>query len=623
MGNDAKKKGSGAFFLIAFGLPFALAGTVVFCLTIRTFVEARQMTSWIPAWATVQDVKLERHRSDDGTSYAVTAHYEYEFAGQLYQGQRVGLHTGADNVGDWHEQTARRLERHQRSREPVRCYVNPARPYEAVIDRDLRWGKLGFSALFSVLFGGVGYGLILAGLATSRRAKRIHSEQERVPAEPWRWKPEWQGGRIRTRLRSTALAGCCLAAFWNLLSMPLLVIVPGEVRKGNLPALAGLLFPLVGIVFIYIAVLAVIRWRRFGESELILADGTGVIGGVLAGVVRIELPIRPEQGFLVTLTCVQRRETRHSRSRDPERVAWQHEVRVAEQLLDDSQDVTAIPIYFAIPYECAESDETREHWTSRWELKVTGELPGVDYFVEFDVPVFRTDASRPDFEPDPALVMSTANDSQDQNESRLQKEGIQIVRTTNGTHYVFRRARNRGVALGLTVFWGVWTGIVLLLVRNDVPRLFPVVFGGFDLLLAISVLYAWFYRTEVRTTPGVLEVQAGLFAGRTRSVDGGEIDAILVKQGVQAGATTFSDLELHCKSGARLSLGGNIRHRSDAQWIADQIWYDVRGNGSDASPVQPSEYSEDEDGIPEQDANEGTGVADDTGRPLAITGVSR
>ena len=52
-----------------------------------------------------------------------------------------------------------------------------------------------------------------------------------------------------------------------------------------------------------------------------------------------------------------------------------------------------------------------------------------------------------------------------------------------GREFIFPAARNVGPAAGLTFFWLIWTGIIVLLVWKHAPLLFPLVFGVLDLLI--------------------------------------------------------------------------------------------------------------------------------------------
>ena len=86
------------------------------------------------------------------------------FAGKPYTGSRLGMSKvgGSDNIDDWHHEVNARLEDARAAGKPVTVWVNPDNPAESVLDREMRWGELLFLVPFSLAFGGVGVGALVA-----------------------------------------------------------------------------------------------------------------------------------------------------------------------------------------------------------------------------------------------------------------------------------------------------------------------------------------------------------------------------------------------------------------------------------------------------------------------------
>ncbi|MCO5357607.1 DUF3592 domain-containing protein [Acidovorax kalamii] len=145
-----------------FALPFAAVGVGMLLLSVLpTLYDWSRMQFWQPVNATLLAASLNSSRSSKSTSYHVTARYRYEVAGRAYEGERVAISGGGDNVGDFQEALGERLEQALRAGQPVQVWVNPSHPADAVIDRSLRPGLLAFKMVFVVLFGGVGVGLLV------------------------------------------------------------------------------------------------------------------------------------------------------------------------------------------------------------------------------------------------------------------------------------------------------------------------------------------------------------------------------------------------------------------------------------------------------------------------------
>ena len=142
-------------------------------------------------------------------------------------------------------------------------------------------------AIFAITFCGVGAGLVWWGRYSARKAREIAHLKAAHPESPWMWKPEWAGGRIVGSTKATMVFTWGFAIFWNLVSAPLLFVVPREVlEKQNYLGLIGLLFPVVGVGLLYWAARATARWKKFGSSVFEMAAVPGLVGGRLGGTIQ-------------------------------------------------------------------------------------------------------------------------------------------------------------------------------------------------------------------------------------------------------------------------------------------------------------------------------------------------
>lgn len=319
----------------------------------------------------------------------------------------------------------------------------PHSPSDAVLFRDLRVGLLGFYMLFVVLFGGAGVGMIAAGLSGSRKEKRRDELEAAYPDEPWLQNEDWNEGRIRSSTKAAFITAAVFAGVWNLISMPVLVFAHEEIfDPDNRIALVALLFPAIGIGLFVWAARSLIRWRKFGESTLELRTIPGVIGGPVEGTIRTSVDIRPQTGFDVTLSSIHRYRSGSGKNRSTrEKVLWQKSYRVA---LDRSG--AGIPIAFQVPYECEATDGGDSDNQRIWKLEVKADVVGVDYHVEFEVPVFRTEhssehAPEPRDEVEPPFRVDVPLAEQ------LRKSGARVEHLLSGKRFVFPMARHVGAAL--------------------------------------------------------------------------------------------------------------------------------------------------------------------------------
>ena len=203
MGKKSSNELSGGC-LSLFGLPFLVAGLALSGVYFWGFVQWWNAQVWeeVPCW--IESTELKRSRSKDSTTYQVTANYRYEYGGREYQGEKVTFGGGSDNIGSFHQDAHRELKsyvlkkskRAERDRandggKPFRCYVNPAKPDQAVLYRILRWPMQAFMAIFALTFPAVGAGLVAGGLVAMRNTKRESRLRDLHPGEPWKWKSGW------------------------------------------------------------------------------------------------------------------------------------------------------------------------------------------------------------------------------------------------------------------------------------------------------------------------------------------------------------------------------------------------------------------------------------------------
>lgn len=537
-------RGFGCLFL--FALPFAVVGFVV------AFMAGLRLWSWAEArdWqevpARILEVELEEHTGDDSTTYEAVARYEYQFEGLTYQSDNVGLGTGADNIGSFHEDKYRELELYRSQDRMFRCYVDPDNPSRSVLYREARWGLLSLMGLFALIFGGVGIGLMLGGFWGKRKLDEEENLTDLNPTEPWRWKPEWAEGRIASSGKARFVLPAIMAILWNLISTPLLFVLPKEIiEKENYLALIGLIFPLVGLGLLVWAGRAFVRWKKFGDSVFEMSTFPGVIGGRLAGRVLTSIDIDPTAGFQVTLNNINRVTTGSGDNRSTsERILWQDERHLLEETAQYDPTRSEIPVEFQIPFDAFPTEERSDDDEVLWRLQVEAEVPGVDYSAQFEVPVFHTAESRPDTEEDNIHIQSWGDSIEPVVD--LADFGIDSeLLPSGGRSLTFGAARHKGAALGLTGFLVVWLGFNALLFALDAPIFFPIIWGFFSLLILLGTLDLWFERRTIEVHPEHLVLAGGILGlGKTHEIQRSAIRGIKPIRGMQAGNKLFYRIQI-------------------------------------------------------------------------------
>jgi len=509
---------------------------------------------WRAVPATVLEADLDVRRDSDGATYRVKARYRYRFEGQTLESERVDFHSGADNIGDYHQRMYRRLDAARQSGGTVTAWVDPRDPARAVLHRDLRWGLFGVMLLFPLIFGGVAVALFFGFRAARRGKQHREAASEIHPDEPWRWSERWSGTTLSSQSRHTVWAAVGFAALWNVVSAPVAFLVPGEVADGNTLALVGLLFPLVGIGLAIWAVREILRRRRYGESLLHLDDLPVPLGGVLRA--RLEVPARLEARELdVHLTCVRRVRSGHGKNRRTrEHVLWEDSLRVMS-MSGGAPGATSSRIEARLPGDRPEASDEDSDERVLWQLEVTSEEPGVDYKATFELPVFDTG------EVSDASVLEESGDAMQSSEADWRETGVEHGYASGGQRFHFPRLRMLGGGLTTLVFALVFLGAGLGIAIGAGHWIFGGIFavvGGLILLLAFSML---FQRSEIVIGRDRIRWRHGVFGG-WREVETGAVKAIRIKKTGSAGRKLFFHLEL--------DAWGDARPSKLADWVPNE-----------------------------------------------------
>jgi hypothetical protein len=138
---------------------FLILGCVsLYILGVRPLWGIVQASAWVETPCTVIASELKEHFSTDGDSpgwtYSIQIVYKYEFQGRTYQSDRYDFVTVSSNTN-----VAKRrgvVREHPPGKQTV-CFVNPANPAEAVLQRgwtsEMLWGLFPIPFVLIGLFG--------------------------------------------------------------------------------------------------------------------------------------------------------------------------------------------------------------------------------------------------------------------------------------------------------------------------------------------------------------------------------------------------------------------------------------------------------------------------------------
>jgi hypothetical protein len=297
-------------------------------------------------------------------------------------------------------------------------------------------------------------------------------------------------------------------------------------QKPDVPVYLGL-----GAVGLFLLALMRMTWlnRRWGRSELEILTLPGVIGGPFRGTVTLSEALPEGTALRVTLNCFRHRTVRMDPSGDRESttdVIWQDQRILVTALAMSRPDGVAIPCSFAIPYGCeptsldtigfSSAPASDEHISFHWQLSVGMKDPLDLREATFEIPVFRTESSSPDYREDrPA----EAPHLEPVDVSAL-LESIPLEReyTPAGERLRFTMFRRRDFALLLVLALAVTLGTWAIFRYVSMPIALFAAFlpGAFVIFSFGALIQGLTWQAEIEITPTATTFTAGYIWSRRR-----------------------------------------------------------------------------------------------------------
>lgn len=556
------------WLLALFGLPFACGGIAVFLLAAWPALHDWGVTqSWQPVQAELLSASLEEKRGSKGSSsWMATASYRYRYQGNEYTGNRVGLFSGSDNIGQWQQAHAAQLQVALQQHQPVTVYVDPLHPSKAIIDRSMRPGLLALLAGFSLAFGSVGVGLVVFGLFGSRAGKTGVTD----PQQPWLERKEWASEELVARQQGSTIALWFFALVWCAISAAASSAIPGELQKGNQAVWFLLVFDLLGLALIVAAIHQTLGARRFGDTRLRLDPWPGSVAGQVGGAIEVKLPHDPTLIFTIDLACIHHYHTGRGNNRDAHRNAvWQDSRCVMGEPSGDGN--TRVWFSFDVPDGLPVSGAPGADYHD-WQLRAAAVLEGVDFSRQWSVPVFATGQKS----------REAAQRMRESNEQRLARiESLMNLRQVpGGISLDFHAGRSLGAGLVMLLVGAVFLGGGLFLGRQAGD------FGGSVVSLvlagvgpALLGLGVWLVanRLQVQVDASRLAIRRSLFgvAVYRRDLPLPGLRGIGIRQGMTvqkcSHSTVYYRLVVETPDGQCCTIGDGFAGYSEAVQAAEAV----------------------------------------------------
>jgi hypothetical protein len=327
-----------------------------------------------------------------------------------------------------------------------------------------------------------------------------------------------------------AMAG--FATFWNLISLPIPFIIPGELAKHNYAILIALVFPLAGLFLISIAVKQFLGWKRFGPAPFQMNPFPGAIGGNVGGFVDIPLPYDDKLLVSVKLNLLFSYIDRSGKdSKRSQKLVWESG-GIADT--ENHDGTTRILIKFDVPDGLQTSELPSEKY-HLWQLKLEAALDGVDFSRTYEIPVFATGKKSVGIKTTTSETSKTLNANYEEI-GRL----IDTRQLNGGTEWLQAAGRNSGMAFGLIAFGGLFASAGLFLFHEHIWFMAP-----FFILIGVLIIAGGIYtgtnslyvRLEGNTITRLRRI-LGITINQ-QSLDRKNIEGLFYHSNVRSGDTAY------------------------------------------------------------------------------------
>ncbi|MEI7437142.1 MAG: DUF3592 domain-containing protein [bacterium] len=390
MHKSTSPKSLGSWMLVLFGLPFMAVGIIVGVMSWNMWSLWHKSATWSRVPAIVSQVELQTHHGDNGgVSYSVNCRYSYSVAGRKYTSDRVGVEKHGSSDG-YHRMRYDVLVRHRDSKTPVEVLVDPAQPDQAIAFREKSTTML-VLPLCAVVFGVPGLVVFCLGLAAFFKGGRMSRLLAMNPGRPWRADSRWRVfelhdhpvQRIAGRLAGGLFTAVFVSVFW---------ITMGSDKHAPLFAKVIIgLFSLIPAGMFVSAAYNISRFLKYGNPRLVLRQLPFVPGRENSALLYVKTHIASDKGVELKLRCMKKETVKRGNGTSIEEREVYSEVKIeAEDLAGRTGRGSVVPVRFTIPVEQPETlSGNMPDFT--WRISVRAATPGVDFFAEFDVPVYRVD----------------------------------------------------------------------------------------------------------------------------------------------------------------------------------------------------------------------------------------
>lgn len=417
----------------------------------------------------------------------------------------------------------------------------------------------------------VGAGVMSGGWVSVRNGKVRAKLRETYPDEPWRWNAAWNFSPIPESGWSAGKMMFPVAAWWVLITGPLLAagMIDGVFARAER---WWMLLPGVFFVAVVWAVLHQLRERgRIGgmwvDLALPLRPGREITGAWITG-----KPLHSHDSPVLNIVCRRSVTTRsNGKTRMHTEIIWEREESLS--VIDQTREVSAfrLPFRFELPVDVEET--TFEDASTAYIWKLEFRVPGTPVKSTFEVPVVR-DPNGPNVEPLAETVRDKASDAEVRLPELLKKAKVEAVFDANGNlmSLVCGPRRWLGSIIFLGIFNLIWTAVSVFLWYSDAPMIFKVVWPLSSAGIWLLIIYQMVSSRELRLERGEAHVVRRILIYQSKSVvPVDSVTGVLHDTNSNVNGMPYYRVKLETAMGQRITVASGLAGESAALGLVRQL----------------------------------------------------
>lgn len=288
-------------------------------------------------------------------------------------------------------------------------------------------------------------------------------------------KPNQSNNQIPHNKNSTHKLAILIGCVFFLFSIPIINVIPKELKQDNYNILYLLIFPLIAYLMLSGG------WKRrkeqnaLGQTPLILSPEIGQVGGDVGGSISLMKSYK-EADILITISCMHRYSTISERKSTSKKnwyiehndIFWQESQKATYTQYENS-----LKFCFEVPNDIPTSENFQGEGEIHWMIEAKGQLDEQIISRNWSIPVemgVEKSNITVDLNNQPALVIDKEIDTKENievdikedNEACIEKQII-IKEQPDELYLISQAGRNRRAVLIMFLFGAFFAGITVML----------------------------------------------------------------------------------------------------------------------------------------------------------------